>query len=49
MKKHNVEFLEKPRREKYGIVVVWKDLYGNKWDLIEPKIKEDNREFLSVN
>ncbi len=31
-----VEFLETPRRETYGTVVVFRDLYGNKWDLIEP-------------
>jgi catechol 2,3-dioxygenase-like lactoylglutathione lyase family enzyme len=31
-----IRFLEEPRREAYGIVAVFKDLYGNKWDLIEP-------------
>lgn len=31
-----VEFLESPRRENYGVVAVFKDLYGVKWDLIEP-------------
>lgn len=31
-----VEFLETPRREAYGTVAVFCDLYGNKWDLIEP-------------
>ena len=30
-----VEFLETPRSEPYGRVVVFRDLYGNKWDLIE--------------
>jgi catechol 2,3-dioxygenase-like lactoylglutathione lyase family enzyme len=30
-----VRFLEQPRRESYGAVVVFEDLYGNKWDLIE--------------
>ncbi|NMP30182.1 VOC family protein [Thalassotalea sp. M1531] len=30
-----VEFCEKPREEEYGTVVIFKDLYGNKWDLIE--------------
>jgi len=24
-----------PRSEKFGLVVVFKDKYGNKWDLIE--------------
>jgi uncharacterized glyoxalase superfamily protein PhnB len=30
-----IEFIESPRQETYGQVVVFKDLYGNKWDLIE--------------
>ena len=30
-----IEFLETPRQEAYGQVVVFKDKYGNKWDLIE--------------
>ena len=32
-----VRFLEAPRHEPYGTVAVFEDLYGNKWDLIEPK------------
>ncbi len=32
-----VVFLEQPRHEPYGSVAVFEDLYGNKWDLIEPK------------
>ncbi|GLQ11288.1 hypothetical protein GCM10007913_32200 [Devosia yakushimensis] len=32
-----VHFLEEPRHEPYGSVAVFEDLYGNKWDLIEPK------------
>ena len=32
-----VEFIESPRQEVYGQVVVFKDKYGNKWDLIEKK------------
>lgn len=31
-----VRFLEEPRREPYGTVAVFEDLYGNRWDLIEP-------------
>lgn len=31
-----VRFLETPRHESYGIVAVWEDLYGNKWDLLQP-------------
>ena len=32
-----VRFMEQPREEAYGRVVVFEDLYGNKWDLIEPR------------
>ena len=31
-----VRFLENPRVEDYGTVAVFEDLYGNKWDLLEP-------------
>jgi catechol 2,3-dioxygenase-like lactoylglutathione lyase family enzyme len=30
-----VRFVEMPRREAYGTVAVFEDLYGNRWDLIE--------------
>ena len=33
---HSVRLLEEPRREAYGRVVVFLDLHGNRWDLIEP-------------
>ncbi|WP_265561792.1 VOC family protein [Sphingomicrobium arenosum] len=32
-----VQFLEPPRREGYGTVAVFKDPFGNRWDLIEHK------------
>jgi len=32
-----VRFAEPPRHEPYGTVAVFEDLYGNRWDLIEPK------------
>jgi len=31
-----VQFTEQPRHEPYGTVVVFLDLYGNKWDLVGP-------------
>jgi catechol 2,3-dioxygenase-like lactoylglutathione lyase family enzyme len=31
-----VVFLEAPRHEPYGAVAVFEDLYGNRWDLIQP-------------
>ena len=35
MSEHGVEFEGHPRNESYGTVVVFRDLYGNRWDLIE--------------
>jgi len=32
-----VSFEEEPRHEAYGTVAVFADLYGNLWDLIQPK------------
>ncbi|OWK19396.1 VOC family protein [Mesorhizobium amorphae] len=37
MLEKGVEFRETPRHEPYGTVAVFADLYGNLWDLIEPK------------
>lgn len=37
MKAHGVEFEEEPRVEEYGTVVVFRDLYGNRWDLLQLK------------
>lgn len=37
MKEQGIEFVREPRAEPYGTVVVFKDLYGNLWDLIELK------------
>lgn len=34
-----IEFTEAPRNESFGQVVVFKDKYGNKWDLIENGVK----------
>ena len=31
----DVQFLEQPRQEVYATVVVFCDLYGNKWDLLQ--------------
>ncbi|GAA3360317.1 VOC family protein [Streptomyces antimycoticus] len=35
MRAAGVVFEEQPRREPYGTVAVFRDLYGNRWDLIE--------------
>ena len=35
MQSRGVRFAEEPREESYGLVVVFFDLYGNKWDLVQ--------------
>ncbi|MGW2621978.1 VOC family protein [Micromonospora taraxaci] len=35
-----VRFLEEPRHEAYGSVAVFVDLYGNRWDLLQPRSTE---------
>jgi catechol 2,3-dioxygenase-like lactoylglutathione lyase family enzyme len=37
MTTHGVTFAEQPREESYGTVAVFRDLYGNKWDLVQRK------------
>ncbi|WP_328301950.1 VOC family protein [Streptomyces sp. NBC_00435] len=36
MTAEGVRFLEEPRHETYGSVAVFQDLYGNRWDLLQP-------------
>lgn len=36
MQATGVMFEEDPRNEPYGTVAVFRDLYGNRWDLIQP-------------
>ena len=35
-KANGIVFVREPKREPYGMVAVFKDLYGNLWDLLEP-------------
>ncbi|HEV8329847.1 MAG TPA: VOC family protein [Steroidobacteraceae bacterium] len=35
-KTNGIVFVREPKREPYGMVAVFKDLYGNLWDLLEP-------------
>lgn len=37
MKENRIEFVQEPVEQPYGTVAVFKDLYGNLWDFIEPK------------
>jgi catechol 2,3-dioxygenase-like lactoylglutathione lyase family enzyme len=36
MKSKGIEFVREPAKHDYGTVAVFKDLYGNLWDLLEP-------------
>jgi len=38
-----VEFQEKPRSEEYGTVAVFRDPFGNLWDLVEHKVTGPER------
>jgi len=37
-RERGVVFREAPRREAYGTVAVFEDLYGNRWDLLQPRL-----------
>jgi catechol 2,3-dioxygenase-like lactoylglutathione lyase family enzyme len=37
LRKAGVTFEETPRDEPYGTVAVFRDVYGNRWDLIQPR------------
>lgn len=39
MQTKGVEFIRPPKKEGYGTVAVFVDLYGNKWDLLEPSME----------
>ena len=36
LQQHQIEIVRPPSVEEFGKVLVFADLYGNKWDLIEP-------------
>jgi catechol 2,3-dioxygenase-like lactoylglutathione lyase family enzyme len=35
-RRNGIEFVRPPKQEPYGTVAVFRDLYGNLWDLIQP-------------
>lgn len=41
-KASGIEFVREPKREPYGMVAVFKDLYGNLWDLVQPSEANKN-------
>lgn len=46
MKSKGIEFAREPKEQEYGTVAVFRDLYGNLWDLIE--FKENHPMFKRV-
>lgn len=36
MSANGVRFIREPKNEPYGTVAVFEDLYGNRWDLLQP-------------
>jgi lactoylglutathione lyase len=45
MKARGVVFETEPRQESYGVVAVFADLYGNRWDLLQLKIAAPGTSF----
>ena len=43
-----IEFVREPKMAEYGIVAVFKDLYGNLWDLLELNEKKEDFYYLTV-
>ena len=39
MQGRGVRFTQEPRDEPYGTVAVFEDLYGNRWDLVQPQAR----------
>ena len=44
MQRNGVVFEGEPRTEPYGQVIVFQDLYGNRWDLLGPMPNADTRQ-----
>lgn len=40
-KARGVVFVREPKKEPYGIVAVFQDLYGNLWDLLQPSTSSE--------
>lgn len=43
MKEKGVRFLEEPREEQYATVVIFQDLYGNRWDLLQMRVRKNSK------
>jgi uncharacterized glyoxalase superfamily protein PhnB len=44
MTARGVEFVREPKVESYGTVAVFKDLYGNLWDLVQFNQSSDDKD-----
>ena len=38
MVNRGIQFVRPPKQESYGTVAVFEDLYGNRWDLLQPRV-----------
>ena len=36
LRSRGIKFIREPKEEVYGTVAVFKDIYGNQWDLLQP-------------
>lgn len=43
MQEAGVDFVGEPRDEEFGTVIVFRDLYGNKWDFIQRRNETSDR------
>lgn len=41
MREKGIEFVTEPRDEPYGRVAVFRDVSGNRWDLLGPRARDD--------
>ena len=46
LKERKIKFVRPPQEYDYGTVAVFEDLYGNRWDLLEPN--ENNKGFIKA-
>ena len=46
LKNQNIKFVRQPQEYEYGMVAVFEDLYGNLWDLLQPKA--NNKGFIKT-
>jgi catechol 2,3-dioxygenase-like lactoylglutathione lyase family enzyme len=40
---NDINIIQEPTERPHGIVAIFEDIYGNKWDLIQPNTRESNQ------